>query len=140
LSDQICIYEVQTFGLNWKELNSKCCFSCTIRSSYDVTFIFQRAMFLYFSHRTSYYIISDYSHRCHDYCPKIDKKAVFLTVYLKLPAASCGECACFCGSTIWILNRKPHNPLEGYLAICFEVQISCQDVRDKPVNLIINCN
>jgi hypothetical protein len=30
---------------------------------------------------TSYYIVSDYSHRFHDCCPKIDNKAVFLTVY-----------------------------------------------------------
>jgi len=71
---------------------------------------------------------------------KIAQKTIFLTVYLKLPAASCAECARFCGSTIWILNRKPDNPLEGYLARRFEVQISCQDVRDKSVDLIINCN
>ncbi len=39
----------------------------------------------------SYYIVSDYSHKFLDCCPKISKKVVFLTVYLKLPAASCRE-------------------------------------------------
>jgi len=28
--------------------------------------------------------------------------------------------------TIWILNRKQDNPIEGYLARGFEVQILCQ--------------
>jgi len=29
-------------------------------------------------------------------------------------------------STTWILNRNPDNPVEGYLARLFEVQITCQ--------------
>ena len=85
---------------------------------------------------TSYYIVSDYSHRFHDYCQKIDKKTVFLAESFAQPP--------FC--SILVIARSKATCLRADthrqawqscgLSICFEIASLAQRTRGLAMTML----